>query len=71
MTLWKGMNETLHNYNKRYWELYNDIKGCLEELTMVSYKLRLIPSKKLWDDLTLNPQLTSKTSFLGWTCTLG
>ena len=48
----KGKNKMLHNYNKRYCQLYNEIDGCLEELAVVSYKLGLTPKKKLWDDLT-------------------
>ena len=45
----------LCNYSKRYWELYNEIDGCSEELIVLSYKLRLMPEEKLWDDLTLKP----------------
>ena len=55
MTLRKGKNETLNNYNKRYWELYNEIEKYLKELDIVSYKLGLTPGDKLWDNLTLNP----------------
>ena len=29
----------LRNYNKIYWELYDKIEECLEELVVVSYKL--------------------------------
>ena len=46
---------TLYNYNKWYWELYNEIEECSEELSLVIYKLRLPPVEKLWKDLTLNP----------------
>ena len=55
LTLYKGKNDMLLNYNKRYWELYNKNENCLEELTVVSYKLRLTLGEKLWVDLTLNP----------------
>ncbi|GFY87990.1 hypothetical protein Acr_05g0016290 [Actinidia rufa] len=51
----KGKNEALYNYRKCYWELYNEIEECSEELSMVSYKLELTPGKKLWEALTLNP----------------
>ena len=44
----------LHNYNKHYWELYNEIYECLEKLVVVSYMLGLTPGKKLCEDLTLN-----------------
>ena len=53
LTLRKGKNESLHNYSKRYWELYNKIE-CSEELAVVSYKLRLITGE-LWVELALNP----------------
>ena len=39
--LHKGKNETLSNYIKRYWELYNKIEEYSEALAMVSYKLGL------------------------------
>ncbi|GFS39695.1 hypothetical protein Acr_00g0064480 [Actinidia rufa] len=55
LTLQKGKNEMLYNYSKRYWELYNEIEECLEELVVVIYKLRLTPREKLWEDLILNP----------------
>ena len=47
-------NELLWKYNKRYWELYNKIKGCSKELVL-SHKFRLTLGEKLWDDLTLHP----------------
>ncbi|GFZ08906.1 hypothetical protein Acr_20g0007140 [Actinidia rufa] len=34
LTLRKGKNESLHNYSKRYWELYNKIEECSEELVV-------------------------------------
>ena len=37
LTLRKGKNETLRNYRKRYWELYNEIEECSEELVVISY----------------------------------
>ncbi|GFZ19306.1 hypothetical protein Acr_28g0000110 [Actinidia rufa] len=63
LTLRKGNDEIICNYNKRYWELYNEIEECSEELAeshpklkkVVSYKLGLTPCEKLWDDLMLNP----------------
>ncbi|GFS46105.1 hypothetical protein Acr_00g0100220 [Actinidia rufa] len=48
LTLQKGKNETLRNYSKRYWEIYNEIEGCSEDLTAVSYKIGLTPSEKLY-----------------------
>ena len=49
------MKESLQNYNKLYWEMYNEIDECFEELEVVSYKLRLILGEKIWEDLALNP----------------
>ncbi|GFY85407.1 hypothetical protein Acr_04g0001450 [Actinidia rufa] len=51
-------NGTLCNYSKRYWELYNEIKECSEELAVVSYKVGAVGltlGEKRWEDLTLNP----------------
>ena len=50
LTLKKGKNESLCNYSKCYWETYNEIEECLEELAIVSYKLGLTPR----EDLTLS-----------------
>ncbi|GFY91436.1 hypothetical protein Acr_07g0016320 [Actinidia rufa] len=35
LTLYKGKNETLLNYNKHYWEIYNEIEECSEELVVM------------------------------------
>ena len=43
LTLRKGKNELIKNYNKRYWETYNKIEECSEELAVASYKLGLTP----------------------------
>ncbi|GFZ14590.1 hypothetical protein Acr_24g0007800 [Actinidia rufa] len=42
------------SYSNRYWELYNEIDECSEEIVAVIYKLGLTPGKNLWDDMTLN-----------------
>ena len=55
LTLHKGKNETLCNYRKHYWELYNEIEKCSEELSVISYKLELTPGEKLREDVMLNP----------------
>ena len=47
LTLRKGKNKVFCNYSKRYWETYNEIKECSEELAMASYKLELIPRERL------------------------
>ncbi|GFS42021.1 hypothetical protein Acr_00g0077750 [Actinidia rufa] len=52
----KGKNESLQLQQAVLGarELYNEIKECLEELSLVIY-LRLPPVEKLWKNLTLNP----------------
>ena len=55
LTLKNSKNESLSNYSKRYWKIYNKIEECLEELAVASYKLRLTPSERFWKDLTHNP----------------
>ena len=55
MTLRKGKNESIRNYSKWYWEIYNEIEECSEELVVASYKLGLILRERLWKNLTLDP----------------
>ncbi|GFS35059.1 hypothetical protein Acr_00g0037570 [Actinidia rufa] len=55
LTLKKGKNESIRNYSKRYWETYNEIEECSEEMAMASYKLGLFPGDRLWENLTLDP----------------
>ena len=47
LTLRKGKNESIQNYSKQYWETYNEIEECTEELAMASYKLELTPGERL------------------------
>ena len=55
MTLKKGKNESIRSYSKRYWETYNEIEECSEEMAVASYKLGLAPGERLWEALTLDP----------------
>ncbi|GFS37725.1 hypothetical protein Acr_00g0053660 [Actinidia rufa] len=55
LTLKKGRNESIRNYSKRYWEIYNEIEECSEEMAVASYKLRLSSGDRLWENLTLDP----------------
>ncbi|GFY80801.1 hypothetical protein Acr_01g0006100 [Actinidia rufa] len=57
----KGKNEALHNYSKRYWELYNEIEEFLEELVVVSYKLGLTLGEKLWEELVVEKTEAKET----------
>ena len=54
LTLTKGKSESLGNYNKCYWETYNEIEECLEELVVTNYKLGLIPGEKIWENSMLS-----------------
>ncbi|GFS30010.1 hypothetical protein Acr_00g0009670 [Actinidia rufa] len=55
LTLKKGRNESIRNYSKRYWETYNEIEECSEEMAVASYKLGLSSGDRLWRNLTLDP----------------
>ncbi|XP_057493157.1 uncharacterized protein LOC130778645 [Actinidia eriantha] len=57
LTLKKGRNESIRNYSKRYWETYNEIEECSEEMAVASYKLGLTPGDRLWENLTLDPPI--------------
>ncbi|GFY93787.1 hypothetical protein Acr_09g0002330 [Actinidia rufa] len=61
----KRKNETLHNYSRRYWEMYNKIEGGLEEFTVVSYNLRLTPLRNLGMTSCLTSQLPPRPHVLG------
>ncbi|GFZ11580.1 hypothetical protein Acr_22g0009780 [Actinidia rufa] len=71
LTLQKGKNEMLRSYRKCYWEMYNEIEECSEELAVVSCKLGLTLCEKLWEDLTLKPpadlrDLMSRVKMFTW-----
>ncbi|GFS40881.1 hypothetical protein Acr_00g0071010 [Actinidia rufa] len=55
LTLRKGKNESVCNYSKWYWKIYNEIEECSEELAVPSYKLGLTLGERLWENLTLDP----------------
>ncbi|GFZ19724.1 hypothetical protein Acr_28g0004290 [Actinidia rufa] len=50
---------------QRYWETYNEIEECSEEMAMASYKLGLTPRDRLWENLILDP-LTNLRDFMSW-----
>ncbi|XP_057461870.1 uncharacterized protein LOC130752096 [Actinidia eriantha] len=55
LTLRKDKNESIRNYSKRYWKIYNEIEEYSEEMAVASYKLKLAPGDRLWENLTLDP----------------
>ncbi|GFZ16802.1 hypothetical protein Acr_26g0000720 [Actinidia rufa] len=65
LTLRKGKNELIRNDSKCYWETYNEIEECSEELVVSSYKLRLTPREILWENLTLDP-LVDLWDLMSW-----
>ncbi|GFS46134.1 hypothetical protein Acr_00g0100320 [Actinidia rufa] len=71
LTLRKGRNELVCNYSKRYWETYNEIEECFEELAVASYKLGLTLGERLWKNLTLDPPTDLRTLFRESKCSLG
>ena len=45
-------SKSLKNYNPRFWELYNEVDGCSEEIAVKTFKLGLASSSKLRQALT-------------------
>jgi hypothetical protein len=45
-------NETIKDYSTRFWETYNDIDGCSEEVVVRTFKLGLPPDTGLRQSLT-------------------
>ncbi|XP_075640511.1 uncharacterized protein LOC142612285 [Castanea sativa] len=50
-----GDGETLRNYANRYWELYNEIGGGNEKITVNTFRMGLPEESKLRESLTLRP----------------
>ena len=51
-------NETIKEYSTRFWETYNDIDGCDEEVAVRTFKLGLLPDTGLRQSLTKRPAPT-------------
>uniref|UniRef100_A0A2N9FRK2 Uncharacterized protein n=1 Tax=Fagus sylvatica TaxID=28930 RepID=A0A2N9FRK2_FAGSY len=51
-------NETIKEYSSRFWETYNDIDGCDEEVAVRTFKLGLPPDTGLRQSLTKHPAPT-------------
>ena len=45
-------NETIKDYSTRFWETYNDIDGCSEEVAIRTFKLGLPTDTGLCQSLT-------------------
>ena len=48
-------NETIKDYSTRFWETYNDIKGCSEEVEIRTFKLGLPTDTGLRQSLIKRP----------------
>ena len=51
-------NETIKEYSTRFWETYNDIDGCDEEVAVRTFKLGLPPGIGLRQSLPKRPAPT-------------
>ena len=49
------VGETLHSYDSRYWELYNEIGGGNEKITVSTFRMGLPEDSELWESLTRKP----------------
>ena len=45
-------SESLKSYSSRYWEVYNEVDGCTEEIAIKTFKLGLDPESKLRHNLS-------------------
>ena len=52
LTMKKMPQETLREYAKRYWELFNEIEDCLEGVAVASFEIGLPSSSLLYESLT-------------------
>ena len=50
-----GDNESIKDYSTRFWETYNNIDGCGEDMAIRTFKLGLPPSTGLHQSLTKRP----------------
>jgi hypothetical protein len=55
ITMKLGESESIKDYVTRFWETYNDIDGCGEEMAVRIFKLGLPPSMSLRQSLTKRP----------------
>ena len=48
-------SESLKGYSSRYWEVYNEMDRCTEEIAIKTFKLGLDPNSELRQNLTRRP----------------
>ena len=52
--------ETLKTYSHRYWETYNEINGDLEDVAVITFKVRLPTEHELRKSLTIKPTFSMR-----------
>ena len=50
-----GVDETLHSYVSRYWELYNEIGGGNEKIAASTFRMGIPKNSELHESLTKRP----------------
>ena len=58
-------SESLKNYSSRYWEVYNEVDGCTEEIAIKTFKLGLDSDFELRQNLTRRPN-KSMRDIMSW-----
>ena len=58
LTMKKTPQETLRDYAKRYWELFNEVEDCSEQVAVASFKIGLPSSSLLYQSLTKKEAMT-------------
>jgi hypothetical protein len=48
-------SESLKSYSSRYWEMYNEVDSCTEEIAIKTFKLGLDPESELRHNLSRRP----------------
>ena len=52
--------ETLKTYSHRYWEMYNEINGDLEDVVVITFKVGLPTEHELRKSLTMKPTFSMR-----------
>jgi hypothetical protein len=55
MSMRMKVSESLKSYSLRYWEVYNEVDGCTEEIAIKIFKLGLDPDSELRHNLSRRP----------------
>ena len=55
ITMKMKIDETLHSYASRYWELYNEIGGGIKKIAASTFRMGLPENSELRESLTKRP----------------